>query len=170
MKLLFFSPVAHNSAIANVTSKIVLGLNENPDHNIFLVDTGLLKEAQAEFGNIEILDKNSHQIEKLILSGFVPVYQVGNHYGNHVGIFKWIFEHSGIVIFHDRYLGDLYKTYTIDSGSKHLDNTYVKGSEANNYELRKIDLHRKELVDSYSRLEFLAPYASCAITHDILSQ
>ena len=62
MKLLFFSPVAHNSAIANVTSKIVLGLNENPDHNIFLVDTGLLKEAQAEFGNIEILDKNSHQI------------------------------------------------------------------------------------------------------------
>jgi hypothetical protein len=170
MKIIIFSPLGEYSAIAGVTYQIASGLIKNPNHSVILVDTSQYVVAQKEIENILILDKDSRKIEELITDGYVPVYQIGNSYENHGEIFRWLFKHKGIMIFHDRYIGDLYKGYKSIHKNEVLDYTYGDNSEINFENLSRSGMLSENLIDRYSLLEWLSPYASCIITHDVSTQ
>lgn len=170
MKIIIFSPLGEYSAIAGVTHQIASGLVKNSNHSVVLVDTSQNEVVQKEFENILIIDKKSRRIEELITEGYVPVYQVGNSYENHGEIFRWIFKHKGIMIFHDRYIGDLYKGYKSFHKNEILDFIYGDNSEIDFEDLSRSGMLSDNLIDKYSLLEWLSPFASCIITHDVSTQ
>jgi hypothetical protein len=166
MNLIVFSPVHEYSAIGGVTKEVLFELSIRGDHNIVLVNTGLEKSREATFRDIEILESNSPFVSEYLSQGYVPIYQIGNSYDNHAGVFKWIFKYKGIVVFHDRYLGDLYRGYLNAGNLGMLDEVYGENAEEEFASMSQDGLLDENLISRYSLLEWITPAASSCLTHD----
>lgn len=164
MKLLFFSPLGSNSSIGGVTLQLVEHLQMEQNVEVHLINTRSSNSRDLGLSIQHTSFEDSDKIKSYLQKGFVPVYQIGNSYENHKGLFPWVFNVPGISILHDFYLADLYRGYLENHAStKELDE-FLRKSFVDNRNVSQ------KQVDANLDFVQILKNSSTVITHNLKSK
>jgi len=130
MRFVVFSPVVGMSSIGRITGMLTSHLVSR-NHEVIVVRSEaepFLNEPVAhEFGAPVVSWRASTQVWKAIARSDVCLYEIGNHYGLHIGGLDWMVQSPGIVCLHDFVLVDVFRHWMNnhwDSGRRVLERWY----------------------------------------------
>ncbi len=116
MKLLFFTPILLNSAIARV-SKIIIEQLLLEGHQVLIVrseDPSCFHLPTYDY-SVDIKNWNEFEsIISIINSVDIIIYQIGDNFQLHQGCLEWLPRFSGIVCLHDYFLGHLFCAWSLE--------------------------------------------------------
>jgi glycosyltransferase involved in cell wall biosynthesis len=110
MNIAWFTPYQRSSAIAKFSSLVVPALaGRGHSITLFSSDKQPLIEYRRLPNGIELLHWSLFETDAEIADAYdVIVYNVGDHWDYHFGVLKLIDRYTGVCIFHDYYLVDLF--------------------------------------------------------------
>jgi glycosyltransferase involved in cell wall biosynthesis len=113
VKLVFFSPMAVESAIARVTALVTAELL-GQGHEVVVVRTEnepLLASPMRKTHARITSWRDEPQVRDVLQSADAVFYQVGDNYAFHRGCVEWLPKFPGVVCLHDYYVGSLFSAW-----------------------------------------------------------
>jgi glycosyltransferase involved in cell wall biosynthesis len=115
MKIVMFSPAHKLSAIGGVACEVTRALLSN-GHRVTVIRTeekALHDKPTHDFSANLIPWDDYEQIIALSSQADACVYLIGDNYGLHRGCLEWLPRLPGIVCLHDKFLGNLFRTWAL---------------------------------------------------------
>jgi glycosyltransferase involved in cell wall biosynthesis len=172
MNIAWFTPYQQGSAIAKFSSLVVPALAAR-GHSITLFSSDRqppLEHRRLPKG-IELLHWSFFETDPEIADAYdVIVYNVGGHWDYHFGVLKLIDRYTGVCIFHDYYLVDLFLGWYATELNRPLARRIVASiygeQVANEFWLRTVDPDFQEWAGSHAPMtEWVARKALAAVAH-----
>lgn len=173
MRILVFTPVGMQSAIAKV-SRMVVGELEAQGHRVDIVSTQKVhpasRDVRPEFS--DFVDWRDPGVQSMIDGADIVWHQVGNSYDLHAGNVHWLPKSRGIVSLHDYFLGGLLWGWASDG---HLAEAHLLAASWYGrsiqwiYDLALPSRLQKASWPKYTYSEWMVVHADAVIAHSDLA-
>jgi glycosyltransferase involved in cell wall biosynthesis len=173
VKILVFTPVGIQSAIAKVSRMVVAEL-EASGHHVDVVSTQKIhpakRDVRKEFAGF--VDWRDGEVQSLIENADMIWHQVGNSYDFHAGSVYWLPRTRGVISLHDYFLGGLLWGWAADgflAEANHAAIAWYGRSIEWIYDLALPARLQKATWPKYSFAEWMVQHADAVIAHSDLA-
>lgn len=172
MRIVLFTPVSSQSAIAGASAQLVEALNRR-DCQLSIVRTEseeFLNDLPRAFGGEIVPWTDERAVLELAARADANVFQVGDHYGFHAGALRWLDDLPGVVCLHDFFLGNLFLGWQHGKGTHgHRIVERLYGVAASDAFIRAAGVDQEtfvaEAADRAPMTEWVASMATAVLTH-----